>query len=79
MVFMYSWLVIGVLSPATFKVMSGWVPIFDNAHSWRLYSATPLVHQAMTKGTMHGPPAPWPDIPLSHIIRILSELVLVIS
>ena len=35
---------------ATSKIMSRWVPICDSAHSWRLYSAASLGHQAT--GTM---------------------------
>ena len=31
---------------ATSNVISGWVPTFDSAHSWRLYSAVPLGNQA---------------------------------
>ena len=31
---------------ATSKVISGWVPPCDNAHSWQLYSAASLGHQA---------------------------------
>ena len=33
------------------KVISGWLSICDNAHSWRFYSATPLGNQAISTMT----------------------------
>ena len=36
---------------ATFKVISGWVLICDSAHSWWLYSASPLGKQAISTMT----------------------------
>ena len=51
---------------ATSKVIAGWVPTCDSAHSWRLYSAASLRHQTSV---------PWPDIPCSHIILTLSHFL----
>ena len=48
------------------KVISGWVPTYDSAHSWQLYSASP-------PGCQHY------DNPLGHIILTLSEPVLAVS
>ena len=50
---------------ATSKVRSRHVPTCDNVHQWQLYSAAQLGNQ--------------PDIPLSHIILILSQPVFALS
>ena len=55
-----SGLIVGVLCPYSIKDHR-WVSTCDSVQSWWLYCAVPL-----------GNPAPWPNIPLSHIILIVS-------
>ena len=53
-----------VLHSCGTKPVGGWVPTCDSAHSWGLYSAASLGHQAID------------TVPLSHIILTVSEPVL---
>ena len=47
---------------ATSKVISGWVPTCDSAHSWRLYGAAPLEDQAISTMTWYPTQSHDPDI-----------------
>ena len=58
---------------ATSKVISGWVPPCDSAHSWRPYNVASLGYQAT--GTISVGSA----ILLGHIIPTLNQPVLALS
>ena len=46
---------------ATSKVISGWVPTCNNAHSWWLYSTVPLGNQTINTMTLYQTELHYPD------------------
>ena len=46
---------------ATSKIISWWVPTCDSAHSWQLYSAASLGHQAASTITWYHTQSYYPD------------------
>ena len=56
---------------ATSKVISGWIPTCDSAHSWRLCSAPPLGNEAISTMTRYPTQSHYPDTELTNPWPIL--------
>ena len=61
---------------ATSKVISGRLPTYDSAHSWRLYSVAPLENQASSTMTWYPTQSYYPDtkcFPYSNNAKCLAR------
>ena len=60
-----------VLCPINIYGLSGWVPTCDSVHSWELYSAASLEHQAAGTMTCYPIESHYPDTELTSPCPIL--------